>query len=126
MKKSIKKNYIYNLIYQIIILFVPLITTPYVSRVLRADGIGTYGYILSIVTYFILFGSLGGAMYGQREIAYVQADKEKRTKIFYEIVCLRFITMIIALITYFLIFGINGDNVLFYRIFSLEMFANMF
>ena len=55
----------------------PLITTPYLSRVLGAEAIGIYGYTLSIVTYFVLFGSLGIAMYGQREIAYLQNDKER-------------------------------------------------
>ena len=80
MKKSIAKNYIYNLIYQILALIFPLITTPYVSRILGAEGIGIYSYTISIVTYFVLFGSLGVAMYAQREIAYVQDDKNKRKK----------------------------------------------
>ena len=56
--KSIKKNYIYNLTYQILVTIVPLITTPYLSRVLGAESIGIYSYTLSITTYFILFGSL--------------------------------------------------------------------
>ena len=56
MKKSIKKNYMYNLIYQILVIILPLITTPYLSRVLGAEGIGIYSYTLSITTYFILFG----------------------------------------------------------------------
>ena len=66
MAKSLKKNYIYNLTYQILVMIVPLITTPYLSRVLGAESIGIYSYTLSITTYFILFGSLGVAMYGQR------------------------------------------------------------
>ena len=65
-KKSIAKNYIYNMVYQVLILVLPLVTTPYLSRVLGAEGIGIYGYTYSIVTYFLLFGSLGVAMYGQR------------------------------------------------------------
>ena len=63
MAKSVKKNYIYNLTYQILVMIVPLITTPYLSRVLGAEAIGIYSYTLSITTYFILFGSLGVAMY---------------------------------------------------------------
>lgn len=59
MKKNISTNYIYNLGYQIFIILLPIITTPYVSRVLGADGIGTYSYTLSIVTYFTLVGGLG-------------------------------------------------------------------
>ena len=77
MKKSITKNYIYNLTYQILVLILPLITTPYISRVLGAENIGIYSYTLSISAYFILFGSLGVALYGQREIAYNQENKNK-------------------------------------------------
>ena len=53
MKKSIAKNYIYNLLYQMLTIILPLITTPYLSRVLGAEAIGIYGYTLSIVTYFV-------------------------------------------------------------------------
>ena len=41
-KNSVSKNYVYNLIYQILLIFLPLITTPYVSRVLGAENIGIY------------------------------------------------------------------------------------
>ena len=58
MKKSIVKNYMYNLVYQILILILPLITTPYLSRVLGSNGVGIYSYTYAIVTYFVLFGSL--------------------------------------------------------------------
>ena len=85
MNKSIAKNYIYNLIYQITAIIVPLLTTPYVSRVLGAEAIGVYSYTLSITTYFILFGTLGIALYGQREIAYLQENKKERSKEFWEI-----------------------------------------
>ena len=71
---KIVKNYLYNLSYQILILIVPLITTPYVSRTLGAKGIGTFSYTNSIVQYFILFGCIGLNLYGQREIAYVQHE----------------------------------------------------
>ena len=90
-KKSIAKNYIYNLLYQLLTIITPLITTPYVCRVLGVYNNGIYGYTISIVTYFILFGSLGTAMYGQREIAYVQDDKKKQTKIFWEIMFIKII-----------------------------------
>ena len=72
--KSITKNYIYNLTYQVLVLILPLFTTPYISRILGAENIGIYSYTLSITTYFILFGSLGISMYAQREIAIY--DKE--------------------------------------------------
>ena len=57
-KKSVVKNYMYNLAYQILILILPLVTTPYLSRVLGAQGVGIYSFTYAIVTYFVLFGSL--------------------------------------------------------------------
>lgn len=123
-KKSIKKNYIYNLIYQVLILILPLVTTPYLSRVLGAENIGIYSFTLSISTYFILFGSLGIALYAQREIAYFQDDKTKRSKIFFEILVLRFITLGIALLTFYLTFCIKGEYKVYYRILILELLAN--
>lgn len=124
-KKSIAKNYIYNLIYQLLSIVLPLITTPYLSRVLGAEPIGIYGYTLSIVTYFVLFGSLGIAMYGQREIAYVQNDKIKRSCVFWEIIIVRAITMIISMVLFYLTFCIKGDYALYYRIFTLYIIANL-
>ena len=115
-KKSITKNYIYNLAYQILIIILPIITTPYLSRVLGAENIGIYSYTLSIVTYFILFGSLGISMYAQREIAYVQEDKYKSSKIFWEILILRFITLSISMVIYYFIY-VNGTQYqMYYRI----------
>ena len=52
--KSIKLNYIYNVSYQILTLITPLITAPYLSRVLKADGIGAYSYTLSCLPHWAL------------------------------------------------------------------------
>ena len=125
-KKSITKNYIYNMVYQVLILILPLITTPYLSRVLGAEGIGIYSYTYTIVTYFILFGSLGVALYGQREIAYAQENVEARKKTFIEIILFRFIIIGIATIAYAFIF-MNGEKYqLYYRILLIELIAGAF
>lgn len=125
-KKSITKNYIYNLTYQILVLIVPLITTPYVSRVLGAENIGIYSYTISIATYFILFGSLGVAQYGQRQIAYEQKKGKKLSKTFWEIVILRFVTMTISMIIFYFTF-VNGEQYqVYYKILLLELLANCF
>ena len=126
MKKSIAKNYIYNLIYQMLTILLPLITTPYLSRILGVEPIGIYGYTVSIVTYFILFGSLGIAMYGQREMAYLQKDKKGRTKVFWEIIIVRAISLTISMIIFYIAFGITGEYVVYYRILLIQIFANMF
>lgn len=123
-KKSIAKNYIYNLIYQMLTIVLPVITTPYLSRVLGAEAIGIYGYTLSIVTYFVLFGSLGIAMYGQREIAYVQGNQEKESKAFWEIVLLKLTTLTISAVTFYITFCMRGDYVVYYRILILELVSS--
>ncbi len=125
-KNSIAKNYIYNLMYQILTILLPLITTPYVSRVLGANAIGIYGYTVSIVTYFILFGSLGASVYGQREIAYHQQNREKASQVFWEIIVLRTIFLAVAILLFYLIYGRVGEYVLFYRILIIQLVASIF
>lgn len=99
-KPSIKKNFVLNTIYQVLILIVPLVTTPYVSRILGADGVGIYSYTYSNVSYFLLVGALGSRTYGSREIAYLQNDIEKRSQLFYELVILKLITSSFAIAAY--------------------------
>lgn len=123
-KKSVARNYIYNLSYQILAIIIPLITTPYLSRVLGAENIGIYSYTLSITTYFILFGSFGVAMYGQREIAYVQKNINKRSITFYEIFIMRLITLFISLLIFYFTFCLNGQYTTYYKILILEIIAN--
>lgn len=122
-KKSLTKNYIYNLVYQILTLILPLITTPYVSRVLGAENIGIYSYTYSILSYFLLFGALGVALYGQREIAYAGEDKVKRKKVFWEVQICRFFAAFIASVVYFIFFMRNGEYSIYYRIWFLELVA---
>ncbi len=124
--KSIVKNYLYNLIYQILILILPLVTASYLARVLGATGNGIYSYTYTIVNYFVLFGSLGISLYGQREIAYVQDDKTKMKKIFIELVTFRFITIFIASIIYYFSFMRTGDYCVYYRILFFYLIAAAF
>lgn len=125
MKASVKKNYIYNMLYQMLIIILPIITTPYIARTLGATGNGIYSYTISIVTYFILFGSLGMNLYGQREIAYVQNDKEKRSQTFFELLILRIITLSISMLLFYFLFARSGEYSLYYKILLLEMLASI-
>lgn len=124
-KASIAKNYMYNLIYQILVSIVPLITTPYLSRVLGAEKIGIYSYTISIVTYFILAGSLGTSTYGQREIAFVRDDANLRTKTFFEILIMKFCTLFLSMLIFYFSFAISGEYRIYYRILLFEIIGNM-
>ena len=124
-KQSAKKNYIYNVLYQILIIIIPIITTPYLARTLGVNCNGIYGYTVSIVTYFILFGSMGISLYGQREIAYNQNSKKKASKVFWELLFLKTITLLISLIIYFLFFAIKGIYSIYFRILIIELVGNI-
>ena len=120
-KKSVSKNYLYNMAYQILAILLPLITTPYLSRVLGAESIGIYSYTYSIATYFVLFGTLGVALYGQREIAYVQDNSKKRSIVFWEIFLLKCFTMMISMLIYYFSFCMGGQYKVYYRILLIEL-----
>ena len=126
MNKSIKKNYTYNLIYQLIVIILPIITTPYLSRVLGAEKIGIYGYVLSITTYFILFGTLGTALYGKREIAYVNKNKKEYSRAFWEIFIVRMFFIIVSLIFFYIFFIRDTKYGIYYGILSIDIIANIF
>lgn len=122
---KVVKNYLYNLSYQILVLIVPFITTPYVSRVLGAKGVGTFSYTNSIVQYFILFGCIGLNLYGQREIAYAQHEEEKRDKVFWELVILRIITVSISLAIFYFTIASHGKYAPVFFIMCLDILASM-
>lgn len=75
MSKSIKKNYLLNLVNSGTQILFPLISFPYVSRIMMADGIGQVNFYGSIIQYIILACSLGIPMYGIREVARVREDR---------------------------------------------------
>ncbi len=125
-EKSITKNYIYNLAYQILILVLPIITTPYISRVLGPENVGIYSYTYSILSYFLLFGALGVSMYAQREVAYIGENNTKRKKLFYEVVLFRMLTVAIALTVYAIFFMGKVEYSEYYRIWCLELIAVVF
>ena len=66
---KVLKNYAYNLSYQLLLIILPIITTPYVTRVFSSNDLGTYSFFNSIVTYFVLLATLGVANYGTKEIS---------------------------------------------------------
>lgn len=91
-KNIIIKNYLYNLLYQILLVIAPLVTAPYISRVLHVEGVGIYSYTYTIASAFALFAALGVNSYGQREIAYHQDDIYERSIIFWELLFFRIIS----------------------------------
>ena len=107
---KLKSNFIYNAIYQILILIIPFITTPYIARTIGAEGVGIYSYTYSIVLYFMMFALLGMNNYGNREVSKVRDDKEKLNKTFSSIYYLQLITTLIVSIVYALYIYFNSKE----------------
>ena len=126
MDKKVVKNYLYNLSYQLLLIILPIITTPYVSRVLGAKGVGTYSYTNSITQYFILLGCIGLNLYGQREIAYYQNDIKKRNRTFFELLFLRFITLTISIIVFYFTMVLHSKYSYIFIIQVLDIIASIF
>ena len=77
MKKSnTKTNLAFQMAYELLILLIPLITAPYISRVVGAEGLGRYSYARSVAHYFVLFSLLGIKNYGNRAVAKVRDNRE--------------------------------------------------
>lgn len=95
---SLKKNFLYNSLLTVSGYLFPLITYPYVSRVLGVTNIGACNYVDSIITYFCMFSMLGLTISGIREIASVRSDSGKRSQVFSSLFVLNGITTLIALV----------------------------
>ena len=85
---SIKKNYIFNLLNTVTSLLFPLVTFPYASRIMLADGIGQVNFFQSIINYIVLLSSIGIPLYAIRESASVRNDEKGLSRVSLEIVIL--------------------------------------
>ena len=124
---SVKKNFLYNTIYQIFIILLPIITVPYVSRVLQPEGVGIFSYTAAYSQYFVLFGMIGIPLYGNRQIAYTKVSDNDLSEEFFSIYSLQLITTIISFFVYIIFFVIiNKNNKLIYLVQSINILAAMF
>ncbi len=123
--KKISTNYIYNTIYQLITLIVPIILIPYLARTLTDIGSGQYSYARSYLLYFSSFALFGSVMYGSRTIS-KRRDIQYLSENFWGIVILKFITSTISILIYlaFTFIFFEEFKVLF-LINGIFLFANM-
>ena len=113
---KLKTNFIYNLAYQILAIILPLITAPYVTRVLGSHNTGVYSYTQAFANYFYLFAMLGVNNYGNRTIASVRDDPEKLKTNFWEIYVFQFALGVLVNVCYLLycLFFVGEDTLVYY------------
>lgn len=120
------KNYLYNVGYNILILLTPLLTVPYISRVLGPTGVGINATTNSVITYFLLAGTVGITIYGNREIAFIRDNRKKRSKTFWEIECLQLTTIAIAYIGFCIFLYLQKELRIYFFYQSFYIIAGAF
>lgn len=120
---SAKKNFVYQALYQVLMLVIPFITAPYISRVLGPEKLGEYSYTYTIVSYFSLFSQLGIINYGNREISRNRDNQDDLNRTFSGIFTLHAIGSLITLFAYVIysLYYSPGD----YRLFSIAQGLNI-
>lgn len=128
MNISLKKNIIYNTAYQMLTFITPLVTTPYLSRILGPEGIGKFAYAQSVANYFFLFAMLGVNNYGNRSVARVRNNREKLSSTFWQIYYMQLFQCIVMLILYvlFIICFTPKENRLLHYIWGLQVVSVIF
>lgn len=99
-QNKIIQNYLYNVSYQIVVTILPIITVPYLTRVLGAENLGIARYVESVVTLFTVFGMLGLVWYANRVVAYNRQNKHDLSKCFWEIFIMRIALLLGTLLVY--------------------------
>lgn len=99
-KSSIKKNLMYQMIYELLVLILPFVTSPYIARVVGAEGLGIYSYSYTIANYFVIFSMLGLKNYGNRIIAQTRDDSQKLNTVFSEVLSLHIFVSVFCCIMY--------------------------
>jgi O-antigen/teichoic acid export membrane protein len=128
-QKSITKNFIYNITLTLATILFPIVTFPYVARIIGAEGIGKVGFVTSVVNYFLIFACLGIPIYGLREIAKARDEKVKVSRIYSEIFIINLISSLASFIVFILMiitFSFFRHELLLYLIIGLNLFLNIF
>ncbi|MBO6383962.1 flippase [Enterococcus casseliflavus] len=109
MKKT-AYNFLFQSLFQVMKIILPLITIPIISKALGPEGIGIYNYTNSIAQYFVLFAGLGVGVYGNREIAIARENKDLLSFRFWELFGMSFFVSILSLISFLLLAFHSKDS----------------
>ena len=123
---SLKKNIAISTLYQVLLIILPIITAPYIARVLGPDQSGVYDYTNSIMTYFTMFAALGTATYGVREIARVRDDVAMRSRLFWEIELMTVMTSAVCIAVWFVFIAFTPQYKVIYIVLTMGIFSTMF
>ena len=109
MAQSIKKNFVYNVLLNISSVIFPLITAPYVSRVLESDGVGLFNFSGTYAGYFASVALLGIPTYGVREIAKIRDSQDDQEKLISQLLTISIIATLAVTVIYLASIALVGQ-----------------
>ncbi len=101
---SLGKNFVFQIFYDLITLFVPLLVSPYLTRTLGSSSLGVYSYTYSIAYYFVVIAMLGINRHGQRVIAERRSDQKTLRTTFWSLYAVHMIASLLSLLAYIFYF----------------------
>lgn len=125
-KTSVKKNFMYQMVYEILILILPFITSPYIARTIGAEGLGIYSYSYSVANYFVLFSMLGLKNYGNRKIAQNRDDRKTLNDTFSNLVVLHICVSLLVSFVYIDYIVFIAENKIYALIQLLVVISSLF
>ena len=123
---NIKKNIVFIAVYQVVMWVLPIITTPYISRILEPDGVGVVSYTGSVQYYFSMFAVLGTSAYGSREISMNRDSVKERSQKFWEIELLNLVTSTVCMFVWTMLVLFSEEYKIYYCILSISLFTSLF
>lgn len=128
MSKSIKKNFVFNMLLTVGNVFAPLLTFPYVSRILNPEGLGMTNYANSVVSYLVFLACFGVNTYGLKEGAKYRNSPEKMSKFCQEMICINLVTTSVAILLLVVIgcIPIHKSYILLLVIYGFQIISSTF
>ena len=125
----ILKNIIYKFSLEILRIFIPIISVPYIYRIFKPEIMGNIEFSQSITGYFFIFAGFGVYTYGLREVSRVRNDEKKKNKLFTELFLISTISSILITVIYLLYIFFKFDNILLKKILlinSIQLISYIF
>ena len=115
-KDSLTKNFVFQFLYQVVAMVIPLVLSPYLTRTLQETSLGIYSYVNSIAYYFVVFANLGISRHGQRIIAQNRDNEIRLRKSFWSLFAIHTIISVLTTFVYivFILVFVKQDRVVYY------------
>jgi len=118
---TIKRNLLYNFLLSVSQVLFPLLSIPYVARVLDPEGVGRVAFIDSFSYYFVVMAELGITVYGIREVVKLRDEPERLKRLVKELMGLRVISSSLVMLLYAIMMWLLWDRIADWRLLGFSV-----